>query len=314
MVRLGEYSLNLVGAGGQLLPEVQHNGRAYAVASPGDPFTVRLAQRPGYSKLDGSHRMAKLFMDGVYVGYNKVFEKPRFGDFEGFLKAGDAHGTAYQSFVFSKPVETAAKQVTGLNFQEGSIRCQVYRAQFTGDRAALPRYYGPDSTNESIAKMPEGKKFFLAPSLTTGKGELKLGSGFDTRTFIMLDGGQPTAELELRYETAATLLLRGILKRDNPAHRAILQQFPDTAEREEGEENDESAAGPSRGAASGAGRKRPLKQQQQQAQRQAAATRAFDEDDEVLAAKRADKVLECDLTAEGEGPEWRAVQKTVHGL
>lgn len=41
---------------------------------------------------------------------------------------------------------------------------------------------------------------------------------------------------------------------------------------------------------------------------------AFDEDDEVLAAKRADKVLECDLTAEGEGPEWRAVQKTVHGL
>lgn len=69
-------------------------------------------------------------------------------------------------------------------------------------------------------------QFFLAPSLTTGKGELKLGSGFDTRTFIMLDGGQPTAELELRYETAATLLLRGILKRDNPAHRAILQQFP----------------------------------------------------------------------------------------
>ena len=57
MVRLGEYSLNLVGAGGQLLPEVQHNGRAYAVASPGDPFTVRLAQHPGYSKLDGSHRM-----------------------------------------------------------------------------------------------------------------------------------------------------------------------------------------------------------------------------------------------------------------
>ena len=126
-------------------------------------------------------------MDGVYVGYNKVFEKPRFGDFEGFLKAGgkpkpvpaaqlraggrrmhptscpqsppppkncsaDAHGTAYQSFVFSKPVETAAKQVTGLNFQEGSIRCQVgTRSGPCSDAAAAPPRRAPTPACPALA-------------------------------------------------------------------------------------------------------------------------------------------------------------------
>jgi len=35
--------------------------------------------------------------------------------------------------------------------------------------------------------------------------------------------------------------------------------------------------------------------------------------DEVLAAKRQNKMLECDLTQEeGAGPAWRAVKKEVH--
>jgi hypothetical protein len=33
------------------------------------------------------------------------------------------------------------------------------------------------------------------------------------------------ARLELRCETASTLLLRGVLKPDNPQHRAILDKF-----------------------------------------------------------------------------------------
>ena len=50
--------------------------------------------------------------------------------------------------------------------------------------------------------------------------------------------GGPLADFELRYETAATLLLRGILRRDNPAHAAILDSFaatravPDAAPRD----------------------------------------------------------------------------------
>ena len=65
----------------------------------------------------------------------------------------------------------------------------------------------------------------MAPSLTTSKGPLKLSAGFSTRVMRTLPGG-PIAALELRYETASTLLLRGVLQQSNPAHRAILQMFP----------------------------------------------------------------------------------------
>ena len=38
---------------------------------------------------------------------------------------------------------------------------------------------------------------------------------------------------------------------------------------------------------------------------------ATNDNDEVLAAKQANQVLECDLTADDE-PAWRAVKKEVH--
>ena len=63
----------------------------------------------------------------------------------------------------------------------------------------------------------------MAPSLTTGRGELKMGRGLTQQKYRTL--GQPVATLELRYETAATLLLRGVLKQGNPAHAAILARF-----------------------------------------------------------------------------------------
>lgn len=66
----------------------------------------------------------------------------------------------------------------------------------------------------------------MAPSLTTGKGEVKSGAGFDRRAWQLVGPRGSVASLALRYETASTLLLRCVLKRDNPAHSAILQQFP----------------------------------------------------------------------------------------
>ena len=36
------------------------------------------------------------------------------------------------------------------------------------------------------------------------------------------------ATFSFRYETPSTLLLRGILRRENPAHAAILDSFPET--------------------------------------------------------------------------------------
>ena len=76
-----------------------------------------------------------------------------------------------------------------------------------------------------IASLP-APQFFLAPSLTTGRGDVSHASGFSTREARQLLGGAPEIEVALRCETASTLLLRGVLQRDNPAHRAILQSFP----------------------------------------------------------------------------------------
>lgn len=67
-------------------------------------------------------------------------------------------------------------------------------------------------------------QFFLAPSLTTGKGDIREGPGFSRHGIHRM--GPPVAVLELRYETATTLLLRGVLKANDPVHRGILQQFP----------------------------------------------------------------------------------------
>ena len=73
---------------------------------------------------------------------------------------------------------------------------------------------------------PAPLQFFLAPSLTTGRGELKQGRALSSRACELAGPRGGIAELRLRYETAATLLLRGVLKRENAVDRAILQQFP----------------------------------------------------------------------------------------
>ncbi len=41
------------------------------------------------------------------------------------LCIADASRCSYLSFVFAKPVEDAAKRVTGTNFEEGKLVCQV---------------------------------------------------------------------------------------------------------------------------------------------------------------------------------------------
>ncbi|KAI7837478.1 hypothetical protein COHA_008671 [Chlorella ohadii] len=323
MVHVGEWELRIVRSGtNNPFPEVQQQsgaGTTYAVAAPGQEFEVQVIQRAtpySYTSPPFAY-LVDVHVDGQSVGYNKIFTRPATSTFQGFLKAGDAQGTAYQGFVFSKPQETEAKQAHNLDFQEGKIKAIITPADLMG-AAANQRIVGPAATNESIAKLPEGKKFFMAPSLTTGKGGLKMGSGFSQYCYRPI--GPPVVVLELRYETAATLMLRGVLKPDNPAHAAILAQFDETAA--EGQDDNE-AAGPSRrraapaaaavavkqeGGGGGGARKRQRRQQQEEL---IDLTKVTNDNDEVLAAKQANQVLECDLTADDE-PAWRAVKKEVH--
>ncbi|KAL4443386.1 hypothetical protein ABPG75_011123 [Micractinium tetrahymenae] len=319
-MRLNQFELRLVstaggagGSGSPALPEVTFNGKAYAVASSGSSFEVQVSLLNHAPKLPaGVFYNASLYVDGLCVGFSKNLLAPGAIHFEGFLQEGDAQGCAMQAFVFAKPRETETEQAHNLNFQEGTIRVDMYEARHTGIETTTGRYTGPAQANNSIAKLPEGKKFFMAPSLTTGKGEVKMCPGFSTQAIQCLGG--PVAVLELRYETAATLLLRGVLKDSDPTHRAILQQFSDTADKEDPghePEQDENAAGPANagpGRASGRGAR---KRQRQLEDEVVDLTNAPAEGDEVLAAKAQDKLLECDLTGE-EQPRWLAVKKEVH--
>ncbi|KAL4429200.1 hypothetical protein ABPG77_010179 [Micractinium sp. CCAP 211/92] len=314
-MRLGEFELRLRRSDGLPCPEVEHNGRTYAVASPGTTFVVQLIKHPNpfVQPTPGIFHNAAVYVDGQSVGYSKSLHHPGIATFDGFLKSGDAQACTYQSFVFSAPVESEEKQVTGLNFVEGSIKAAVWLATETPSQAEQ-RYHGPATTNESVAKMPEGKKFFLAPSLTTGKGDLREGPGFSRHGIHRM--GPPVAVLELRYETATTLLLRGVLKADDPVHRGILQQFPETAqtEDEEADQDDTSsrASGRKRARHTTAGQQQG--QQGERRQRRQGRRELIDltkepaEGDEVLAAKQDNMTLECDLTADEE-PQWRAVKQ-----
>lgn len=73
--------------------------------------------------------------------------------------------------------------------------------------------FGPTATcilDRFLSSIPlPPSQFFMAPSLTSGRGELKLRRGFSKTKYKT--AGRAVAVLELRYETGATLLLRGVL-------------------------------------------------------------------------------------------------------
>ncbi|KAL4443389.1 hypothetical protein ABPG75_011126 [Micractinium tetrahymenae] len=344
-MRVGHFELALA-SGGRRLPEVVHNGESVVVAAAGASFHVELTLLETAHKLPhGQFYKAYAEIDRRNVGYSKRIYRPHTTAWTGFLESADSQGMLVREFVFSVPFETAAKQAHNLNFVEGKVRVEVRLAEETDERRTGSRH-GDTGTNESIAQLPEGKKvvpprrpraaswlqgaaspehFFMAPSLTTGKGKLKADKPFSTHKSRTIGG--PVAVLELRYETAATLLLRGVLKESDPAHRAILQQFPDTAAEEDAVKR-EDETGPSQAAAARSKLKRRQEQQQhqqparqrRQRRRQGVEeeavidlTKAPGEGDEVLAAKQENKQLQCDLTAEDE-PQWRAVKQQVHSV
>ena len=134
MVRQGDFELRLVQADGQPFPEVEHKGKAIAVAAPGREFNVQVIHHPSAyaprqapgtflnvgeaasllpdsispasapkaplgrrSPPPTTHSpclQAPLHVDGQGVGYTKHMFGPSTANFDGFLKAGGEHKTA----------------------------------------------------------------------------------------------------------------------------------------------------------------------------------------------------------------------------
>ncbi|KAI7842675.1 hypothetical protein COHA_003606 [Chlorella ohadii] len=321
MVRCGPFELTLVHPSGETLPEVEKDGQFYAVASPGHMFKARVTVHPHLHTpqmlMQGIYNTVSLKVDGIKVGYRKCIRATGTTDFPGFLASGGAQSCSYRSFVFSTPQATEAKKATSLQFVEGTVQAKVYYARDTSFHQEV-RPQGQVATNETVAPLPEGKKFFLQPSLTTGQGALQAGPGFSTSTYQVLGPGS-LATLLLRYETASTLLLRGVLRQDNPAHQAILQRFPETASREE--QQPAAAAGrklqrqQDAGGEEGGGQQQPARQRQRQGDPEKIDLTSKPNGnaaDEILAARQRNQVLSCDLTGDDDAPQWSTVPRPVH--
>ncbi|KAI8464321.1 MAG: hypothetical protein J3K34DRAFT_119898 [Monoraphidium minutum] len=167
---------------------------------------------------------ADLKIDSESVGYWKTSLKPNQTIvFEGFCTHVSEFGTSqYQRFKFARadPSEDAGPEVTDPEqIKSGRIEVTIHSNVMTGTRQGPPSIGAPGA-GAAQGHLPEGKKFFLAPSLKTGQGAADQRQvSWSTTTWSKVE---VVASIELRYETASTLLLRKVLDKGNPAHRALL--------------------------------------------------------------------------------------------
>ncbi|KAI8467671.1 MAG: hypothetical protein J3K34DRAFT_429820 [Monoraphidium minutum] len=207
-------------------------GKQYVIAEAGCEFEVFVEtgscfpRPPRRNMCYGAH--AKI--DGVDVGYWQTDVEPnQTVAFEGFCTdARDDGPSLYRRFKFSRadPSRDAGPEVTDPELiQAGRIEVVISCNAASGQGRRRRGAPGPDTATSggagaALGHLAEGKKFYLAPSLKTDQGSLDQWPGsWSNHTYKRVE---VVASIELRYETASTLLLRKVLDATNPAHRALL--------------------------------------------------------------------------------------------
>lgn len=228
-----DFELRVTGDDGLPFFTVVHEGKTYVVANAGDNFRVEVSKRqPGKQ----FYRVC-LSVDGTRVGVNKLMNGEQPAVFDAFLtKVGSKRGyhtaDTWTRFKFDKPNTRIRQENEQCESSQdstniGSIKCTIRAVQRKGTKdAAKPVAVDLEEQAVSCAK---GKKFFLAASLQTGGGGTVKRSTEWTR-WRWHEVGLPL-ELEVKYETALTLLLRNILDKNNPEHREILARSDDPVAR-----------------------------------------------------------------------------------
>ncbi|WIA29578.1 hypothetical protein OEZ86_012070 [Tetradesmus obliquus] len=280
----------------EVLPTLIHNGQNYIVTEAGTEFEVKV-------RLDNHtaqpHKI-RLTIDGIDVGFSKIM----YGDsriseatFEGYLQqqANNDGPSLYRAFKFGacKPAEDAATVDHPDEIKAGRIElaCDVVVAtgyQDTSQPIGKPVVVGDEAARK---KLPEGKKWFLAPGLKAEAGSTVASStkwNYTVYTPVSL-----LAPIKLRYDTADNLILRKILNPSKPEHRAILRASRDERLARMGQEPD---AASSRLAAAGSSRHRVKREGQGAAAAAAAGVKREREDGD--AAPRSATAETVDLTAQ----------------
>ena len=204
------------------------DGKAYVLSEEGLEYEVAIElSAPFPATPPGHDYQCALKIDGEDVGYVKCHLRAgQSAVFEGFCAAATNHGAQYRRFKFAKLQQQGGGGGGGPTVRDpeeiaaGRIRIEVGLYRETGQYRSAPE---PVTKRRAAAhgKLPEGKKFFLAPSTQTAEGASTYNSSRWNLAVYQLV--QDCASVELRYEAASMLMLRGVLNKASAAHQQLLR-------------------------------------------------------------------------------------------
>lgn len=219
MVRVGVYEVVLVdSASGVALPEVMGpDGKHYAVAQPGEEFTVKCTNHSGRSC------QAEIFVDSekVDMDFNTRTATPF--TFHGFPMNSEL--TKYKAFRFAAAQIAEPGEGSGANGADadnGTITTNLYAAHETNEPADASWVPMTMAGTDTKLVKKRGKKFFMSASLTTQGGSRVTANLTKATHRWVRDSNHPLAQVKIHTETLETLRLRGI-----PVPPAIVRNFFD---------------------------------------------------------------------------------------
>ena len=190
-----------------------HTREVYVVAEAGKMFELRY-KATLYSNLRPGHSLfVRTRIDGKTTGVSSILAgRSDSGVLEakhiGFVRHGDKHGIQYDLFKFASATADEGIEARSLEFQQGRIEVNIHETVEQVGKTVDHSNVGPTKVAK-VPSLPEGnlkkkcylfaskknshwssilcagKKFFLAPSLTTASAGVQSSShGFSSRTYV----------------------------------------------------------------------------------------------------------------------------------
>ncbi|KAJ9529869.1 hypothetical protein QJQ45_022278 [Haematococcus lacustris] len=169
-----------------------------------------------------------LKVDGKAIGYAATLraQYPSY-KFKGYMGGPDCQPNQLTNFKFAAAqtlTATSAEDVSNIqDLKHGKLQLELWQSEEAPRKAwpaaaVLVNSGFSAGTGAQLARLPEGKKFFMAPSLSTSGGSrgkvMNLVQGCKVVRLL--------ADLTIDTETCATLVLRKVLDPRLPDHAAVL--------------------------------------------------------------------------------------------
>ncbi|KAL6751024.1 hypothetical protein V8C86DRAFT_735979 [Haematococcus lacustris] len=212
----------------QAMPIVVSGSRVTLVSSPGVEYAVTVRSIDNVSFLAFPRQRVVLKVDGKAIGYAATLraQYPSY-KFKGYMGGPGCQPNQLTNFKFAATqtlTATSAEDVSNIqDLKHGKLQLELWHSEEAPRKArpaaaVLVNSGFSAGTGAQLARLPEGKKFFMAPSLSTSGGSrgkvMNLVQGCKLVRLL--------ADLTIDTETCATLVLRKVLDPRLPDHAAVL--------------------------------------------------------------------------------------------